>query len=83
MANTVVARVDESKLPVISGTDAYVAIFFLAWLALILVLGARGAFVTPRWGPAAGITDRFGGAARTFSGRLPCHPAAARIYSVG
>jgi len=51
MANTVVARVDESKLPVISGIGAYVASFFLAWLALILVLGARGAFVTPGGGP--------------------------------
>ena len=51
MANTVAARFDESKLPVISGTGAYVASFFLAWLALILVLGARGAFVTPGGGP--------------------------------
>jgi hypothetical protein len=51
MANTVAARFDESKLPVISGTGAYVASFFLAWLTLILVLGARGAFVTPGGGP--------------------------------
>lgn len=51
MANTVVARVDESKLPVISGTGAHVASFFVAWLALIFVLGARGAFVVPGGGP--------------------------------
>src|SRR5437764_2550663 len=51
MANTVVARVDESKLPVLSGTGAYVASFFLAWLALIFVLGARGAFVVGGGGP--------------------------------
>jgi hypothetical protein len=51
MANTVAARFDESKLPVISGTGAYVASFFVAWLALILVNGARGAFVTPGGGP--------------------------------
>src|SRR5947209_9764646 len=51
MANTVVARVDESKLPVLSGTGAYVASFFLAWLVLIFILGARGAFVVAGGGP--------------------------------
>lgn len=51
MANTVAARFDESKLPVISGTGAYVASFFVAWLALIFVLGARGAFVVAGGGP--------------------------------
>jgi hypothetical protein len=51
MANTVAARFDESKLPVISGTGAHVASFFVAWLALIFVLGARGAFVVAGGGP--------------------------------
>ena len=55
MANTVVARVDESKLPVVSRTGAYVASFFLAWLALIFFLGARGAFVTPGGRPPLGL----------------------------
>jgi hypothetical protein len=51
MANTVAAPVYESKLPVLSGTGAYVASFFLAWLVLIFVLGARGAFVVAGGGP--------------------------------
>ena len=45
MANTVVSPLDQPKLPVVSGTGAFVAAFFLAWLALISVLGARGVFV--------------------------------------
>lgn len=47
MANTAVTQVSAPKIPALSGTGALVATFFLAWLALILVLGARGAFVAP------------------------------------
>jgi hypothetical protein len=51
MANTVLSRVDQPKVPAVSGTGAFVAAFFLAWLALISVLGARGAFVAPTGAP--------------------------------
>ena len=51
MENVVVSHVDEPRIPAVSGTGAFVAIFFLAWLALIFVLGARGVFVAPRGAP--------------------------------
>jgi len=51
MENTFVSRVDQSKAPAVSGTGPFVAVFFLAWLALIFVLGARGVFVAPRGAP--------------------------------
>src|SRR5713101_341289 len=51
MANTVISRVDQPKVPAVSGTATFVAVFVLAWLALIFVLGARGAFVAPRGAP--------------------------------
>ena len=51
MENTVISRVDQSKVLAVSGTGASVAVFFLAWLALIFVLGARGVFVAPRGAP--------------------------------
>jgi hypothetical protein len=51
MENIVLSRVDQSKVPAVSGTGAFVAVFFLAWLGLILVLGARGVFVAPRGAP--------------------------------
>jgi hypothetical protein len=51
MENTVMSRVDQPGVPAVSGTGAFVAAFFLAWLALIFVLGARGVFVAPRGAP--------------------------------
>lgn len=51
MANTAITQVSEPKIPGLSGTGSFVAAFFLAWLALILVLGARGAFVVPAGAP--------------------------------
>ncbi len=45
MPNTVVSHVDQSKLPADSGVRGLVAFLFAAWLALVFVLGARGAFV--------------------------------------
>ncbi|HEY2121772.1 MAG TPA: hypothetical protein VGH37_21500 [Candidatus Acidoferrum sp.] len=51
MENTVISHVDQPKIPAVSATGAFVAVFFLAWLALIFVLGARGAFVAPRGAP--------------------------------
>ncbi len=51
MENTVTSRVDQSMVPAVSGTGAFVAVSFAVWLALILVLGARGVFVAPRGAP--------------------------------
>ena len=51
MENTVISRVDQPKVPAVSGTGTFVAVFFLAWLALIFVLGARSSFVAPRGAP--------------------------------
>ena len=45
MANTAVSHVDQSKLPVVSSIRTLVAFLFSAWLALVFVLAARGAFV--------------------------------------
>ena len=45
MANTAVSHVDQSKLPAVSGIRTLVAFLFSAWLALVFVLAARGAFV--------------------------------------
>jgi hypothetical protein len=41
MENTVVSRVDQPGVSAVSTTGAFVAAFFLTWLALIVVLGAR------------------------------------------
>ena len=51
MENTVLSHVDQPKVPAVSGTGTFVAGFFLAWLALIFVLGSRGVFVAPRGVP--------------------------------
>ena len=51
MENTVLWRADQPKVLPGSGTSTFVAAFFLAWLALIFVLGARGVFVTPHGAP--------------------------------
>ncbi|HXA77637.1 MAG TPA: hypothetical protein VNV41_10950, partial [Candidatus Acidoferrales bacterium] len=51
MENTVISHVDQPKILTASGTGALVAVFFLAWLTLIFVLGARGVFVAPQGAP--------------------------------
>lgn len=51
MANTALSHIDQPKAPAISATGAFVTVFFLAWFALILVLGARGAFVAAPGAP--------------------------------
>ncbi|GAC1702377.1 MAG: hypothetical protein NVS9B4_07660 [Candidatus Acidiferrum sp.] len=51
MENIVTSRVDQPKVSASSGTGAFIGVFFLAWLALIFVLGARGVFVAPQGGP--------------------------------
>lgn len=51
MANTVSSQVHSPRVPAVSGTGTAVAFFFLAWLGIVLVLGARGAFLAPRGAP--------------------------------
>ena len=51
MENTRISRVYQPKVPAVSGIGVVVAAFFLAWLALIFVLGARGGFIAPRGAP--------------------------------
>jgi hypothetical protein len=51
MANTVESHIQQPKVQAVSGVGTFVAVFFLAWLALIFVLGSRGVFVAPRGAP--------------------------------
>jgi hypothetical protein len=51
MENTIISRIDQPKVPAVSATGAFVAFFFLTWLVLVFVLGARGVFVAPRGAP--------------------------------
>jgi len=51
MADTVLSHIHHPNSPAVSGTLASVATIFLAWLALVLVLGTRGAFVTSPGAP--------------------------------
>jgi hypothetical protein len=53
--NTVLSRVNQPKALPVSSTGAYVATFFLAWLALIFVVGASGGFVAPAGAPPLGL----------------------------
>jgi hypothetical protein len=55
MENTQISRVYQPKAPAVSAIGALVAAFFLVWLALIFVLGARGGFVAPRGAPPLGL----------------------------
>ncbi len=80
MENAVISRVDQPKVPAVSGTGAFVAVFFLAWLALIFVLGARGAFVAPRGAPPL-TTDRPLGTPQPVSPWISDHPAPAGVCS--
>lgn len=52
MAKTVSSHTDH---PNVSGTGTFVAVFYLAWLVLVLVLGARGAFIAPPGTPPLGL----------------------------
>jgi len=51
MTNTGLSRVDQPAVPVVSGMATGVALFFTAWLALVLVLGSRRAFVATGGAP--------------------------------
>jgi hypothetical protein len=45
MANAVLTHTGQSKVSAAPGTGTFIAVFFAAWFALVLVLGARGTFV--------------------------------------
>lgn len=51
MANTVLSRADQPKVSTAPGVGTFVAFFFLAWLVLILLLGARGVFAAQQGAP--------------------------------
>jgi hypothetical protein len=55
MENTAVSRLYQPKVGAVSTAGTFVAVFFLAWLALVVVLGARGAFVAPQGAPPLGL----------------------------
>lgn len=57
MDNTIKSRVDQPKVSAVPRTDDFVAVFFLAWFALIFVLDARGVFVAPLGGATARTAD--------------------------
>jgi hypothetical protein len=51
MANAVLTHTGQPKVSAAPGTGTFVAVFFAAWFALVLVLGARGAFVAAPGAP--------------------------------
>ena len=55
MAHTVTSQLYRPTIPAVSGMGAFVTTLFLAWGALVLVLGARGAFVTTPGAPPLGL----------------------------
>jgi len=55
MANTVSLHLDRPKVPPVSGMGSAIAVLILAWLALVLVFAARGAFVAPPGAPPLGL----------------------------
>jgi hypothetical protein len=59
MANTVVSHLDAPRLPAASGIRTLVAFLFAAWLALVFVLGARGAFVGQPGAPPLALLISF------------------------
>ncbi len=55
MAHTVMSQLDQPNVPAVSGIRIVVTTLFLAWGAVVLVLGARGAFVTTPGAPPLGL----------------------------
>ena len=51
MANTAISQIDQPNFPAVSSTGAFIGAFCLAWLALVLILGAQGVFVAPSGAP--------------------------------
>jgi hypothetical protein len=55
MENAIATPLYQPKLTAVSGTGAAIATFFLAWLALVFVLGARGVFEGAPGTPPLGL----------------------------
>lgn len=55
MAHAVTSQLYRPNIPAVSGMGAFVTTIFLAWGALVLVLAARGAFVTTPGAPPLGL----------------------------
>lgn len=55
MAHTVTSHFDRPNVSGVSRMGAFVTTLFLAWGALVIVLGARGAFVTTPGAPPLGL----------------------------
>jgi hypothetical protein len=55
MAHTITSQLDRPNIPAVSGIGTVVTVLFLAWGALVIVLGARGAFVTTPGAPPLGL----------------------------
>jgi hypothetical protein len=51
MENTLASRLPQPSVPALSATGGLVAAFFAAWLAVVLYLGVRGAFVASPGAP--------------------------------
>jgi hypothetical protein len=55
MANAVAMHTGQPKVSAAPGIGTFVAVFFTAWLAVVLFLGARGAFVAAGDRPPLGL----------------------------
>lgn len=55
MAHTVTSQLDRPNISAVSGMGTLVTVLFLAWGALVIVLGASGAFVTTPGAPPLGL----------------------------
>jgi len=51
MANIAFSHIDQPNISAPSGTRVFVAAFFLAWLALVLILAAHGVFMAATGAP--------------------------------
>ena len=79
MENTLASRLPQPSVPALSATGGLVAAFFAAWLAVVLYLGVRGAFVASPGAPPLVIADRPGSAAQPVFDWIQHHSAIARI----
>lgn len=82
--NNSVARVTQPKeIPAVSGIGTSVAVLFLAWLALVFVLGARGVFVGTPGAPPLALLIALVGPLILFLIGYRTIPVTTRVCSVG
>src|ERR1700744_1696761 len=55
MANAALYHVDQPKVPAVSGVGTLISILVPAWLAVVLISAARGAFVAAPGKPPLGL----------------------------